>query len=356
MERRKIRKISGNQRNILESRGEFDMKVLFCINIRPELRSIYAASLPKDLELIFPDELSEESLLHYAPEVHIAVGYKFSREFLSLAKKLIHIQVPWTGAEHLDYDLLSEKGYSHITVSNSHSNSLAIAEHAVALMVSTAKNIVYRDSFMRKGDWTPRYNEVMSQWLTGKTCGIIGYGAIGRKVARILRSGFNMKIMAIKRDNPEEYSAETSFTGTMDSLDHVLKNSDYILLALPLTPETKGIFGEREFNLMKDNAVLVNVGRGKVINEEALYAFLKTKKRGGAGLDVWFNYPKDRKNPVDTYQNYPFEELPFVVLSPHSAFKIENREIPFSKDIIENLIAIHEGKQPENLIHLDRGY
>ena len=332
------------------------MKVLFCIGVRPELKTVYTSSLPEDLELIFPDELSEENLLHYAPDVDIAVGYKFSREFLIHAKKLIHIQVPWTGAEHLDYDLLNEKEFSHITVSNSHSNSLAIAEHAVALMISAAKNIVYRDSFMRKGDWTPRYNDVTSQWLTGKTCGIIGYGAIGKKVAHILREGFNMQIMAIKRDNPEVHSDETLFSGTLDSLDHVFKNSDYILIALPLTHETKGLISEKQLNLLKENVVLVNVGRGKVIDEESLYKFLNKKKMGGVGLDVWYNYPKDNKNPKDTYQNYPFEELPFLVMSPHSAFKIENREIPFTKDIIENLIAVYKGKQPENQIHLDRGY
>ncbi|MHA2214287.1 MAG: 2-hydroxyacid dehydrogenase [Candidatus Hodarchaeales archaeon] len=332
------------------------MKVLFCISVRPELKTVYTESLPEDLELVFPDELSEESLLRYASEIDIAVGYKFSREFMNRARKLIHIQVPWTGAEHLDYDLLNEKEFSHITVSNSHSNSLAIAEYAVALMISIAKNIVYRDSYMRKGDWTPRYNDVTSQWLTGKTCGIIGYGAIGRKVAHILREGFNMQIMAIKRDNPEVHSDETSFSGTMDSLDHVLKNSDYILIAFPLTHETKGLISEKQLNLLKENAVLVNVGRGKVIDEEDLYRFLKNKRMGGVGLDVWYNYPKDRKKPQDTYQNYPFEKLTFLVMSPHSAFKIENREIPFTKDIIENLIAIYKEKQPENQIHLDRGY
>ena len=113
------------------------------------------------------------------------------------AKKLRHIQVPWTGSELLDFDLLKE--YSNITVSNSHSNSLAIAEHAVSLLLAAAKRIPYRDSFMRKGDWSPRYNDVNSYWITGKTLGIIGYGAIGKKIGNILKKGFNMKIFAIKQ-------------------------------------------------------------------------------------------------------------------------------------------------------------
>ena len=330
------------------------MKILFCHRVTPELKEHYSSSLPKEMKLIFPEDLSEENLLQYAADIDIVVGYKFSREFLTSAKKLIHIQVPWTGAESLDFNLLKE--YSHITVSNSHSNSLAIAEHAVALLVSAAKNIVYRDSFMRNGDWTPRYNDIMSQWLTGKTLGVIGYGAIGRKVANILRAGFDMRIMAIRRSEPEVYCDETSFSGTIESLEHVLKNSDYILVALPFTSETKGIIAEKELSLLKENAVIVNVGRGKVIDEEALYKFLKNKKMGGAGLDVWYNYPKDRNKPENTYQHYPFEELPFLVMSPHSAFKIEKREIPFTEDIIKNLIAISQGLPPENQIDLERGY
>ncbi len=247
------------------------MKVLFCHRVSAELKKVYENSLPEDLELIFPDDLSDENLVKNATDIDIAVGYKFSREFLTQAKKLIHIQVPWTGAESLDFELLRE--FPRITISNSHSNSLAIAEHAVALLISAAKNIVYSDSYMRKGDWTPRYNDVTAQWLTGKTLGVIGYGAIGKKVASILRSGFNMDIMAISRNHPEKYSQETSFSGTFESLDHVLKNSDYILLALPYTHETKGLIGERELDLLRGNAVLVNVGRGKVIDEEALYNF-----------------------------------------------------------------------------------
>ena len=77
---------------------------------------------------------------------------------------------------------------------------------------------------------------------------------------------------------------------------------------------------------------------------------------GGAGIDVWYNYPKDRNQPQNTFQHYPFEDIPFLVMSPHSAFKIENRESPFTKDIIENLIALSQDKKPKNLIDLDRGY
>jgi phosphoglycerate dehydrogenase-like enzyme len=329
------------------------MRVLFCHRVTPALRKHYRDSLPEEIELIFPKELTEDEYLKYAPDIDIVVGYKFTKEFLDSAKKLKHIQMPWTGAETLDFDLLGQ--YSHFTISNSHSNSLAIAEHAVALFLSAAKNIVYRDSIMRKGDWSPRYGDVTNQWLTGKTLGIIGYGAIGGKVARILRNGFQMKVLGIKRKISDSEKSDVDFLGSIDSLNYILETSDYLLIALPFTSETKNLIGQKELSLLKPNCVLVNVGRGKVINEEALYNFLKSKESGAAGIDVWYNYPSDRENPI-VNQNFPFEEIPFLVMSPHSSFKVENREVPFSEDIITNILLISKGSKPTNMLNLDLGY
>jgi D-3-phosphoglycerate dehydrogenase len=297
--------------------------------------------------------LKEETLLSYADQIEIAVGYKFTKEFLDKAVKLKHIQVPWTGAETLDFKLLRQ--YSHFTISNSHSNSLAIAEHAVTLLLSAAKKIVYRDRVMRNNDWSTRYNDVSSMWLTRRTLGVIGYGAIGKKVAQILREGFKMRILAIKRSPPDDCPKEVAFLGTIESLHHVLSNSDYILVALPLTSETRNLIGEKELSLLKPNAILANIGRGEVIDEEALFNHLEKNKIAGAGLDVWYNYPKDRKKPK-VKQNFPFETLPFLVLSPHSAFKVESREIPFAEDIVANLIAVSKGDTPTNLLNLEVGY
>ncbi|MCK5344895.1 MAG: hypothetical protein KAR20_15900, partial [Candidatus Heimdallarchaeota archaeon] len=299
------------------------------------------------------NNLSDSELQRYAPDIEVAVGYKFTKEFLDQAQKLRHIQIPWTGAETLDFELM--KHYSNFTISNSHSNSLAIAEHAVALFLSAAKKIVYRDSVMRKGDWSTRYNDVTSQWLSRKTLGVIGYGAIGSKVARMMKQGFNMQIYAIKKHPATDQTEEVDFIGTFDSLDYVLKKSDYLLIALPLTSETKGLIQERELALLKPNVVLVNIGRGDVINEQDLYDFIKKSELAAVGSDVWYNYPKDRKKPL-VKQNFPFEELPYLVMSPHSAFKVESREIPFAEDIISNLKSIYNQEDPHNRVNINEKY
>jgi phosphoglycerate dehydrogenase-like enzyme len=331
------------------------MKVVFNHRVAPEWKKIYKKELPDDIELIFPTEFNAETLLDLAPEADVAVGYKFSQAFLEKAVRLKHIQVPWTGSETLDFDLL--KKYPNITVSNSHSNSLAIAEHAVALLMAATKRITYSDIYMRKGDWTPRYETDNGFWVTGKTLGVIGYGAIGKKVAKMVKSGFRMKILAIKR-NPEntDFDDIYDYLGGPENLSYVLKESDFILIALPLTEETKGLIGSDELKLMKRTAILVNISRGSIIDEKALYNHLKSKNIFACGSDVWYNYPKDRKNPVDIFQNYPFEELENLVMTPHAAFKVSDREKTFAEDIITNILLISQNKKPFNQLNLDIGY
>lgn len=314
--------------------------------------------LPNNIELIFPPRIEESSLVNLAQDVDILIGYKFSEELILSAKKLKHIQVPWTGSESLDFNLL--KKFPNITVSNSHSNALVIAEHAIALFLATAKLIVSSDRKMRKGDWSSRYNDENSYLLYQKNLGVIGFGAIGINVAKILKAAFNMKILAIKRF-PEKINPkiEYDYLGgyEKEDLEHLLKQSDFILIALPLTEETRNLIGKDEFKLMKPNTIIVNISRGPIINEEALFNSLKKKKIAGAGLDVWYNYPKDRKNPVNVFQNFPFRDLDNVVLSPHRAFKVHERgDIVSAQDVIDNIILISERNKPKNQLNLELGY
>ncbi len=314
--------------------------------------------LPNNIELIFPSKIEESSLVNLAQDVDILIGYKFSEELILSAKKLKHIQVPWTGSESLDFNLL--KKFPNITVSNSHSNALVIAEHAIALLLAAAKLIVSSDRKMRKGDWSSRYNDENSYLLYQKTLGVIGFGAIGINVAKILKAAFNMKILAIKRF-PEKIDPkiEYDYLGgyKKEDFEQILKQSDFILIALPLTEETRNLIGNDEFKLMKPNTIIVNISRGPIINEEALFNSLKKKKIAGAGLDVWYNYPKDRKNPVNVFQNFPFRDLDNVVLSPHRAFKVHERgDIVSAQDVIDNIILISERNKPKNQLNLELGY
>ncbi len=327
--------------------------VLFTHRVATTLQSYYQSQLGKSFRLLFPNDLSDSALMEYASEIDILVAYKLNSEFLEKATRLKHIQVPWTGSETLDFELLRK--FPAITVSNSHSNSLAIAEHAVSLFLAATKRITYSDSLMKKGDWSSRYDKENALWITGKVLGILGFGAIGKHVARIMSTGFKNRIWAIKR-SLDRTNPEVEFIGTLADLNYVLENSDLILISMPLTKETNGLIRREHFEIMKKNAVLVNISRGAIIEEEALFNALKTRQIAAAGVDTWYNYPKDRKTPFNVYQNFPFHELSNCVSTPHQAFKVTEREEVFSSDIIENLKLIAMQQQPINQININLGY
>lgn len=329
------------------------MKVLFQYQglITDQYKDFYRSNLPDDIDIIFPDEKDSSLLLEHAPETEIFVGYSLTEEFLQKATKLKHIQIPWTGFNSIDTKLLNDK--PEITVSNSHSNSLSIAEHAVALLFAAAKLLPHRDSTMRQGDWSTRSTETNSFWITDKKLGIIGYGAIGKKVASMLKPGFGLEVLAIKR-NPSVKDEICDYLGGMDDLEYVLRESDFLLIAVPQTTETEGLIKKEQFEIMKSNCVLVNIARGPIVDEEALFNALREKQIGAAGIDVWYNYPGSGETTA--HQNFPFQELDNITMTPHSAFKVRDRVEIFAQDILTNIQLIYEGKVPINQVYLDLGY
>ena len=331
------------------------MNVLFDVRMSEEMQEIYRNNLPSEFRLYFRQELDDSTLEEILPNIEILIAYKVNKETLKKAKKLSHIQVPWTGVESLDFNLLKE--FSYLTVSNSHSNSLAIAEHAVALFLAAAKRIVYSDRKMRNGDWIPRYEESNGVWINQKILGVIGYGAIGKYVARIMKRGFNCTVYAIKRQIDEKSDPENlcDFLGTIDDLPKILRESDLILVSLPLTNETRGLLGEKEMKLIKKTGILVNISRGPIIDEKALFELLE-QKSFVAGIDTWYNYPPARDKTSSIFQNFAFQDLENIIMTPHAAFKVAEREKIFSEDIINNLIRIYQGKEPLNQLNLILGY
>ncbi len=323
----------------------FQYQRLISENYKRTLRE----ALP-DMELVFIEEIGKEPLLREIEDADILVGYSLFEELIERAKKLRHIQIPWTGFNNLGKEHLAGRD---ITVSNSHANSLAIAEHAMALLLSASKLLSRRDGDMRRDDWSSRYEDIDSVWVTGRTTAIVGYGAIGKKVAAMMKHGFSNRIVAVKR-TPAEPDGTAEFIGGMQDLNTVLPDADFVVVAAPLTEETRDLMSHEQFALMRRNAVLVNIARGEVVNEEALFNALKEHRIHSAGVDVWYNYPRGEQRNVE--QNFPFKELDNIVMSPHSAFKIVDRETVFLEDIITNLRRIQQGKEPINQVNLDLGY
>jgi len=192
------------------------------------------------------------------------------------------------------------------------------------------------------GVWEP----FISAMLHGKTLGIIGYGSIGSAAASRAK-GFGMKIAALRRKQGANDLLVDVFYARPQLLD-LIAASDYLLLATPITPETRGMIGAAEIAAMKSSAVLINVGRGPVVDEAALIEALESGKIRGAALDVFTVEPLPA--------GHPFYRMTNVLLSPHTADRVEGFLGPPVEAFLENLERFLNGKPLENLVDKHAGY
>ena len=189
-------------------------------------------------------------------------------------------------------------------------------------------------------------------FLPGKTCLLLGYGAIGKEVEARVR-GLGMTVSAYRR-SPSEDSDIKEYGP--DELHSALGEADVVIVSLPSTPETKNLLDEAAIQTMKPGGIVVNVGRGDVIDQHALYNALKSEHLFGAGIDVWWNYPEGEEARAHTYPSeVPLHELENVVMSPHRANQAQEWQLASLKDVCKTLNAIAKG-ETRNLVEVERGY
>lgn len=288
-------------------------------------------------------------------EFHVLISGSAKREHLAASPQLHTVIVPWAGIPVALRDLLRVE-FPQLALYNLHHNAPPVAELAMALLLAAAKRIVPLDQALRRDDWTPRYEPSRAMLLEGKTALVLGYGAIGRLVARACR-GLGMQVLATRRSPQtasDEYAHEIHSSAALPDL---LPRVHALIICLPLTPETEGLLGEKELRLLPAGAVLVNIGRGPIVQEQALYEALRDGHLGAAGLDVWYNYPQDEESRSQTPpSNYPFHELDNVVLSPHrGGSTMETGRLRMAA-LAELLNALARGEEPANRVDLQRGY
>jgi phosphoglycerate dehydrogenase-like enzyme len=283
----------------------------------------------------------------------ILVAGRPGREHITVNPELQALIIPFAGLPSETRALMLE--FPHIAVHNLHHNAVATAEMAVALMLAAAKFIVPVDRALRRHDWRPRYRPNPAVLLEGKTALILGYGAVGRHVARLCR-GLGMEVIATRRRAPDEGSGGVY---PPEALTRLLPRADVLIVTLPLTAETDGLIGSAELTLLPPRAVLVNVGRGPIVDEDALYQALHEGRLHAAGLDVWYNYPDDKASRRSTPPAaYPFHGLDNVVMSPHRAGTggSEMVELQRMADLAELLNAAASGEEMPNRVDVEAGY
>ncbi|KKU50763.1 MAG: D-isomer specific 2-hydroxyacid dehydrogenase NAD-binding, glyoxylate reductase [candidate division WWE3 bacterium GW2011_GWC1_47_10] len=268
---------------------------------------------------------------------------KITKEVMQAASPTLKLVSTYSvGYDHIDTKAASELG---IYVTNTPGDlAQSVAEHSMALLMAVARKIVEADKFMtekRYKYWDPMI--FIGPVLEGKTIGIIGFGRIGQKLAKIAKGGFNMRVLYhdINRDDKAELETGAMYVG----LDDLLEKSDFISLHVPLMPSTNHIIGERELKKMKPNAYLINTSRGPVVDEDALAKALKENWIEGAGIDVYENEPNV----------YPLlRKIPNAILTPHIGSATREARIEMARMAAESIIEVLvDKKSPTYLVNKD---
>ncbi len=279
---------------------------------------------------------SEDSLIQRIAEAEVLIvsNIKLTANVLQSAPNLKFISVAFTGCDHLPLDYCKEHG---IMVSNAAGYSTrAVTELAIGLMIDlyrkiTPFNVETRNMMGRRG--------FLGREISGKIVGVIGTGAIGFNVARVLQA-FGCRVVAYSRSVKQDV-VEHGITYL--TLHELLKVSDIVSLHTPLTNETRHLIGETELALMKPSAILINTSRGDVVDQVALKNALESGTIGGAGLDVF-----DIEPPLPL--NHPLIQAPNTVIVPHIGYATEEAIIDRAEIVYDNIIAYLNGQQINKVV------
>jgi phosphoglycerate dehydrogenase-like enzyme len=336
---------------------EQKIRVLLLRKFFDEDLAYIRAHLSAAIELVAPAQFTPQALAEAADgNIQAMLGEPQSKEILDNARDLKLIQIPWTGVDRLNFQLLRRY---HFTVCNSHSNARVVAEYAVSMMLAAAKWIPLHDRFMRCGKWcrpTPDGKGLFlpPEQIHGRSVGILGFGAIGQSIADML-SGFSVSIHAVDAKPFSSAPAGICRIVEPDRMTEVVAAADFLFVTVPLTENTRGMINRTFFKNMKPTSYFINTSRGEVVVEEDLYTALRDRLIAGAAIDTWYKYPTADNPETTGSDKFPFQELNNIVMSPHRAGFAKGL-VPHLDDAIENLNRLAAGRELINVVDLNAGY
>lgn len=299
---------------------------------------------PPGVEVTWVDSSQPVKRLSYQLKEATAVIVVPSALSVELAKacpKLKLVQVISAGTDRIDLQGLGELGVR--VANNGGANAVAVSEHTIALMVGVNRKLQLQFQSVKAGKWA---GDLRKTWLSqshelgGKTVGIIGLGRIGQRVARRLQGWECNLVYNDVVGFPAELEEELHVARL--SKDELLRTSDIVTLHVPLTRQTRGMIGDREFGMMKPTAFLVNACRGPVVDEEALIRALKAGKIAGAGLDVLEQEPTPPDNLLLNMDN--------VLVTPHLAAMAQESFDKMRAFAVQNAARVVRGEEPESVV------
>lgn len=325
------------------------LKVHYVIDPQEDALEILRSELQSNIHLTagveIPPQSDHQILINGTPE----------REHLQISPHLNTLIIPYSGMPVNTRTLLLE--YPQLKVYNLHHNAAPTAEMAIALLMAAAKFLVPFDRAFRIHDWTPRYQPNPSLLLEGKTALILGFGNIGQRVGRFCQA-LGMEVIGIRRQPTAPLiPGVLADVHPPEDLEKILPRVHALIITLPFTPQTEGLIGARQLSLMVPGGLVVNVGRGLIIDQEALYHALEDGSLSSAGLDVWYNYPQTTDERISTAPaDYPFHELDNIVMSPHRGGGSSETASLRMHHLAQLLNDLYNGKYVPYQVDVEIGY
>jgi D-3-phosphoglycerate dehydrogenase len=270
----------------------------------------------------------------------IRSGTTVTKKIIDAGKKLRVVGRAGVGVDNVDVPYATEKGI--LVMNTPAANIISAAEHSLAMITSLARMIPWAHASVHAGEW--KRSKYTGIELYGKTLGIIGVGRVGGEVARRAKA-YNMTMLGFDPFLPKEVADNLSVKLT--TLEEVIKNSDIMTIHAPLMAETKNMISMPQFKMMKKNALLVNVARGGIVNEDDLYEALKNKIIAGAAFDVFVEEPVKKDSKLF--------ELDNLIMTPHLGASTVEAQERVSVDIAENIVAYLRDGTISNAINAPRG-
>lgn len=270
----------------------------------------------------------------------LPVKYHVDKNLLARAPNLLIISTGGAGYDTVNVKDCTDAGV--LVVNQSGGNADAVASHVLAMMLMLSKQIIQTNHALRKGTMKDRTAFTGSD-IHGKTIGICGLGNVGRRIAGLCRTLFNMQVLAYDPYLDEKTIAERSATKVL--LDELLRRSDFVSINCPLDDGSRGMISAPQFALMQKHAYFITTARGHIHDEKALEDALRSKAIAGAGLDVWSKEPPEMNHPLLQFDN--------VIASPHIAGVTREARANMGKFAAEQLVMILDGKRPPRIINPD---
>lgn len=314
-------------------------------NLLPH-RDDFEAALPADVSVTWHERFDEAALVADLPGVHVLVGSRFTAAMGAAADELRLVHVGGAGYDGVDETALPPGS----VCANTFHHEASIAEYVAATVVVLRRGLLAYDRELRTGHWASSVYEPerpQGDALDGATVGIVGYGNIGSRTWRVLRA-MGAEGVVVTRRGVDAAAEGLRWSGTVEELPRLLAESDVVVLCLPLSEATRHVVAAAELDAMRPGAVLVNVGRGPLVDPEALYAALSERRIGGAVLDVWYSYPTSGStaDPAPV----PFADLDNVLMTPHISGVTRQTFAGRVRDITGNIRRLRDGRPLVNVV------